>query len=341
MKTTNPIRSYILIAATVGLIIGALLGLIYGYIINPVEWVDAPMDLTRPDIQEDYLRMAIDSYSVHGNPSQAHYRFHELGDDAIDILDKITLQPGSQGIDAVTRYRDLVLRDFNITTDTDCIAQEAGWNNSLFLYLWVFTLVLMVLLFIYFYRRTRPQVAIPTTSLPQPSKVLDMIKRTVRPVEAPVVPEPLPKTDPANPPLVNFMTTYIKGGEHFDASYSIDTDRGEFLGECGIEEIEVGEEDGARGASAFDVWLFDKNEINTKSVVLMSDRIYADDLLRTQLESKGQPTRAIIGRESVITTDHLLMKFRIVDMVCVKGEGGKCDYFTRVSVDINVWQILA
>ena len=50
MKSTNPIRTYILIAATVGLIIGVLLGLIYGYVINPVEWVDAPMDLTRVDI---------------------------------------------------------------------------------------------------------------------------------------------------------------------------------------------------------------------------------------------------------------------------------------------------
>jgi hypothetical protein len=340
LKSTNPIRTYILIAATVGLIIGVLLGLIYGYIINPVEWVDAPMDLTRADIQEDYLRMAIDSYAVHGNPSQAHYRFNEVGENAIDILDQITLQPGSQGIDAVARYRDLVLRDITITTDTDCIT-PAGPDYSLFLYLWLLTLILMVILFIYFYRRTRPQGAAVTTSLPQPSKVLERIRRTVRPVQTPAMPEPLPKTDPDNPPFANFMTTYITGGEHFDVSYSIDTDRGAFLGECGIEEIEVGEEDALKGASAFDVWLFDKNEINTKSVVLMSDRVYADDLLRTQLESKGQPSRAIIGRESVIATDHLLMKFRIVDMVCVKGEGGKCDYFTRVSVDINIWQINA
>jgi len=341
LNSTNPYRRIILIAIGVGLTIGVGLGLVYGYLINPVKWVDTSLEVARSDIQEDYLRMAIDAYNLHLNPSQAHYRYEELGEAGVDTLEKITQSPGVQGIKAVAYYRDLVLKDFIASNDNAAITPKIIEDNTAYLYLWVSTIFLGGIVSVYYYLRTHPQEPGQQSVSGQPSKLFNLVLKGSKPFlrEKPL--PSIPASDYGIPPLLNFMCTYVKGEDldDFEESFSLDTDRGEFLGECGIELIHVNGEEKPAGASAFDVWLFDKNEINTKSMMLMSDRVYSDDVLRTQLETKGVPTKASIGRESIIETDHLLMKFRIVDMVGVKGEMGKCDYFTRLSVDINVWQV--
>jgi len=72
------------------------------------------------------------------------------------------------------------------------------------------------------------------------------------------------------PPMVQFMTTYMLGDDLFDDSFSIDSPTGEFLGECGVgisEAIGVGE---PKKVAAYEIWLFDKNDIQTVTKVLMS-----------------------------------------------------------------------
>ena len=59
------------IMTAIGIVIGVTFGLVYGYLINPVEWVDASMETAREDIQEDYLRMAIDSYTINQDATAA------------------------------------------------------------------------------------------------------------------------------------------------------------------------------------------------------------------------------------------------------------------------------
>ena len=45
-------------------VLGLALGLIWAWKIAPVEFVNATPAYLRADLQEDYLRMAIDSYRV-------------------------------------------------------------------------------------------------------------------------------------------------------------------------------------------------------------------------------------------------------------------------------------
>jgi hypothetical protein len=40
--------------------------------------------------------------------------------------------------------------------------------------------------------------------------------------------------DAEEPPVVQFMTTYMLGDDLYDDSFSIDAPTGEFLGECGV-----------------------------------------------------------------------------------------------------------
>jgi hypothetical protein len=64
-------------------------------------------------------------------------------------------------------------------------------------------------------------------------------------------------------PIAQFMSSYMFGDDRYDESFTFDAPNGAFLGECGIsvsDLIGVGE---PKKISAFDVWLFDKNDIQT------------------------------------------------------------------------------
>ena len=97
--------------------------------------------------------------------------------------------------------------------------------------------------------------------------------------------------------------------------------------------------DSPKKAAAFDVWLFDKNEINTKSFVFMSDQLYRNDIERMQLETKGKAQVVEIGKELTLETDHLIMKIRVVDMVGDQVKNEPCEYFKSLTLDINIWQV--
>ena len=52
------------VAAILGAILGLIIGLIWAWEIQPVEWTNVPPTQMGATYQEQYLRMAIDSYQV-------------------------------------------------------------------------------------------------------------------------------------------------------------------------------------------------------------------------------------------------------------------------------------
>ena len=48
------------IMAAVGLVVGIILGLVWAYVISPVQYIDGNIEQLRDDLKVDYLRMAID-----------------------------------------------------------------------------------------------------------------------------------------------------------------------------------------------------------------------------------------------------------------------------------------
>lgn len=59
--------------------LGITLGLVYGWLINPVQYTDITPDALRFDYQSDYVLMVAEAYRVEQDPSVAARRLAVLG----------------------------------------------------------------------------------------------------------------------------------------------------------------------------------------------------------------------------------------------------------------------
>jgi hypothetical protein len=139
-------------------------------------------------------------------------------------------------------------------------------------------------------------------------------------------------------PLVQFMTTYLIGDDLFDDSFSVETPSGEFLGETGVgisETIGVGE---PKRVTAFEVWLFDKNDIRTVTKVLMSDHAFNDEALKAKLAPKGEAVVAKPGQALTLETAALRVVARVVDLAYGSGPLPPNSFFERITIELAAWK---
>src|SRR3990172_6771288 len=300
-----------MITAAVGLIIGLIIGLpILGWSVWPVKWVDAEPRFLREDVKQQYLCMMVDSYLVRQDAATAITRFNSLGEDASAQLD--AFKPGT------------------------CNLNEAEIN--------AFRAVVL-----------GPSVPAPVTTVtpvetPQPAAVknigLVFGKRGVATGQSPTgeakeYTRQASRTDYAaqgqEPPIAQFMTTYMLGDDLYDDSFSIDSPTGEFLGECGVgisDTIGVGD---PKKVTAFEVWLFDKNDIQTITKVVMSPHAIHDGAIRARLESKGEPIEVAPDRHVLLETATLVLEARVVDLNLGGGALPENSYFDRLTLELAVW----
>ena len=139
-------------------------------------------------------------------------------------------------------------------------------------------------------------------------------------------------------PIAQFMSSYMFGDDRFDESFTFDAPNGAFLGECGIsisDLIGVGE---PKKISAFDVWLFDKNDIQTVTKVIMSKHAYNDPVISQRLEIRGEPILAEPGKLFRLETATLRMEGRIVDVSYGDLPLPEDSYFQRNTIELAVYR---
>lgn len=124
---------------------------------------------------------------------------------------------------------------------------------------------------------------------------------------------PAPTTTPGG--LGRFVPTYNLGNDNYDTSYSLETAKGEFLGECGMGISETIGEGKPDKVTAFDLWLFDKADVRTVTQIVMSDFAFKDQTLRTKLATKGEAVLAEKGKTLRLDTQSLSIEAHIVEMV--------------------------
>jgi hypothetical protein len=66
--------------------IGIALGLLYGWVINPVQYTDVTPDALRIDYRADYVLMVAEAYRAEQDPALAARRLAVLGSEAPAVL---------------------------------------------------------------------------------------------------------------------------------------------------------------------------------------------------------------------------------------------------------------
>ena len=328
-------RVLVIVAFVIGWIVGLF---VFGWTLTPLQWTNAGPQHLRTDLQEDYVRMVVDAYNVNDNRNLAVQRLNELGlEESAEILAKIGNNPGSQDIGKVQQLSALIGRDTgggqfpdaggegsSSTDDGTAASTEGGGYSTLLLACTVIAVLgVGVAGVIYFRRRSRGGE--PTTIM-----------------QAQEITHAAPQTDfvalGESQPISQWMTTYLIGDDLFDDSFSIDTPAGEFMGECGVgiaDTIGVGE---PKRVSAFEIWLFDKNDIQTVTKVLLSEHAFNDDAVRERLSAKGDPEMSLPGHEVILETETLQMVARVVDMNYGVGALPDNSFFERMTIELAIWQ---
>ena len=113
--------------------------------------------------------------------------------------------------------------------------------------------------------------------------------------------------------------------------------QGDFLGECGVgisESIGAGD---PKNVTAFEIWLFDKNDIRTVTKVLMSDHAFFDEALKAKMAPKGEPILARENETIVLETNTLIINATIKEMAYGTGTLPPQSYFERLTVELSAW----
>mgnify|MGYP005854092385 CR=1 FL=1 len=339
------------VVAGIGFILGLVIGLpVLGWGLVPVQWTDAGIEHLRMDLKEDYLRMAIESFSLNEDSALALRRWEALGEDGPMLLEKVSTDPALAPVD-VAMFSGLVLGSVVLPTASpgeaatvipgDILPLETvspgaleplppakppktGAINPV---TWLGILCLLMLIvggalgFILIKRRKTGGKPFSFGSVARPSQVEEE--------------EYL--GDDQEPPLGQFMSIYNLGDDSYDDSFSIDSSNGEFLGECGVGISDIIGLGDLKKVTAFEIWLFDKNDIQTVTKVLMSDHAYHDPAITQRLASKGEPVLLEKEKRILLETATLQLEARVVDMAYAQGALPTGSYFERLSIELVIW----
>ncbi len=138
------------------------------------------------------------------------------------------------------------------------------------------------------------------------------------------------------PPLDEFVTRYNYGDDGYDMSFAIETAQTEFLGETGVGISEVANKgESPQQVTAFEVWLFDKDDIRTVTKVLLSDHAWNNQELRSSLAPKGELVHVQEGDTIDLETKSLRVRARVREADYGRGGRAPNSYFERFVVELT------
>lgn len=312
------------VVLVLGVVLGLLLGLIFGWGIWPVQWTNGTPEVLRADLQDDYMRMTIDSFNRTGDINNAVSRWDNLGAAAGPTFARVQVDPGYLDPNAVQSFSAAIQA---VKGPIAAVPTDAAPSTTSNLVLYGSLAVVLVLVgvgAVYLARLLRKGTG-PVTAVMQAQEASRQAERTDF------------QSLGLAPPITQTMTTYVLGDDLYDESFSIDTGGGEFLGEYGVgvsETIGVGE---PKKVAALEIWLFDKNDIKTATKVLMSEHAYNDPNIRARLEPKGELIVVKPQEQVLLETATLQLLATVVDMDYGVGAAPQNSYFERITLELAIW----
>jgi hypothetical protein len=339
-------KNPLIAGAIAGAILGLAIGLIFGWVIWPVEYVGAyPRDLVYEQ-KVEYMRMSIEAFGFTKDASQAKLRYDSL-EEGDQILTEIVQNPGTLPPSLILEYSTVVTGVQAVVTPqtpipgtpgveatlgvpvSGTVEEEPQEEKSLLSILLPVLCVLLLAiagvlawLFIQRNRKSSGEGTSPVVQSPDTVRQATWTDYSAAGVES---------------PIAQFLASYKVGDDLFDDSFSIDSPSGEFLGECGVgisDTIGVGD---PKKVTAFEVWLFDKNDIQTVTKVVMSAHAFNNVAIRQRLEAKGEPVMSEPNAEIILDTQTLQLVGRVVDVSYGQGAAPDESYFDSFILELSVW----
>jgi hypothetical protein len=314
------------------IVFGLAVGLTIGWQSFPVEWVNASPTFLRDELKAEYAQMIADSLAVSGDLAEAQLRLNEFGSPAAAEA-AIQLAENAAKNDT-ERGRLLLIRPLTAGVPTQPGPGLIGFITASLL-----PLCGVMLFFIVvggggaFFLSSRSGASAGPKPAARPSPASYSTAAASTEVSYPETTYPA-----GEEPISTFKTTYMMGNDLYDESFSIDDQQGDFLGECGVgigETMGVGD---PKKVAAFEVWLFDKNDIRTVTKVVMSDHAFRDETLKSKLAAKGEPVLARSGEVVRMETATLKVEARIVDLQYGSGPLPSSSFFQQLTLEISAWK---
>jgi len=341
------IRGKVTAEVMIAFVLGLVLGLVVlGWWLWPVQWANsAPADLQK-SYKENYIQMVADSYALTGNAEVARARMDTVkspGEKDADVsavvarLMTTRIDAGDanaatrlQGLASVLNLPAAVSGPMTATPSPAAPVKPASkgsqWLRIVGIAFFLLLLTAGVTLLLRYVQQRSTGTA---RRRPAPSARPPL----ARAPEAERVPGTPP---PAERSLGHFETAYNPGDDGYDASYSIESAAGEFLGECGVSALETAGIGQPGRVSAFELWLFDKDDVRTETKILLSESAFADAALQEKLANKGELMRVAEGQVITLETANLRLNATILDAGYTSdSEGG---VFARLATRLEVEQ---
>lgn len=313
------------LVAVIALIVGWFIGLvIFGWNLTPVKYQGVGITSAQ---QQALVEITADWYALNAaDPTSAEVvqRALRWGGDAVacqlattatDPADQIRLQAIAQVVNGQGCGEGAI-------APTD----DGGGSPIATLFLLLLLIVLFAAIVVVLRRRNEAVTA------------GNRIETKVEPAfAADEVPEGMGDDEIGATPIARFQTTYNYGFDAFDDSFSIENANEEFLGECGLSISESLGTDSPKNVTAFEVWLFDKNDIRTVTKVIMSDHAFFDEALKAKLAPKGEPVLARLGEVVVLETQSLIINAEIKELEYGTGTLPPQSFFERISIELSTW----
>ena len=169
----------------------------------------------------------------------------------------------------------------------------------------------------------------PTAPAMQP-----VMQPTMQPVQ-PMQAIPPMGTEGPGTLLASFSPTdYRYGEDNYEEGFNISSPTGDFLGECGVSIADRLDLSTPAKVCALGVWVFDKNDVQFKSVmkVLMTPNAFNDAVIRNKLNRLGEPAQAQNG---IFEIDTATMRVEVTVSDLIVDPAG---YFQQVKLAFNVYR---
>lgn len=320
-----------LVAAILALVAGIILGLAWGWLIQPVTYSDVTPELLRSDLQVDYMRMTIDSFRVNRDPNLAVQRWVALGPAASPAFAAIKKDPRGMDPAVIDAYGQVIQTVLKIDPAKSSSAAQPsqGFGGTVLVVSLVVLLIVVGAIGVFF---LRPLLAKRSSGEVTPPMQATAINREAAKSKTNF------ESMGVAPPITQNMTTYVMGDDLYDESFSIDTASGDFLGEYGVgvsETVGVGD---PKKVTALEIWLFDKEDIKTATKVLMSAHAFNDAGIRARLEAKGELVQVEPQKQVMLETQTLQLLATVVDLQYGDGAMPDKSYFERVTLELAIWR---